>query len=120
MTTRFIANPLGQVSGGPGKVYDFPDIAAASLAANDYILVGGVGATSGRAAWIAGPAAAWAATGGSRPSNYSGAPNVTDNVPGTPVPAGDALWYFDTTLNKLVYTVDSGTTWRDPASGSAV
>jgi hypothetical protein len=109
MTTRFIVDPRGDSNQASNflDVLDAPTPNAQSVSntdPSDYIFVGGVGPTSGRAAWIAGPAVATAQAMG-----FRGAPA-----------ANDAVFYFDTTLNKLIYTVDSGANWRDPATGSTV
>lgn len=115
MTTRFLAAP----SNGPTTCSVFPDNAAtyqvaaggvADIPDSDFvpafnanwIPVGGVGPTSGRAAWLAGTAASiWS----------NGLPNLL---------MGSPLFYYDTTLSKLVFYDSTTSTWRDPANGNSV
>jgi len=115
MTTRFLAAP----SNGPVTNSVFPDSAAtyqalaggiADIADSDFVAafnagwipVGGVGPTSGRAAWLSGPAAtAW----------LNGLPGLQLAPP---------LFYFDLTLSKLVFYDTVTSTWRDPANGNSV
>jgi hypothetical protein len=83
----------------PAQIADSDFVAAFNAG---WIPVGGVGPTSGRAAWLAGPAAAaWLA-----------------GLPGLPV--APPLFYYDTTLAKLVFYDPVTSTWRDPANGSSV
>jgi hypothetical protein len=115
MTTRFLA----PISNGPVTASVFPDSpisyeanagGIADIADSDFVAaftegwipVGGVGPTSGRAAWLADPAAAaWSA----------GLPDLQIAPP---------LFYFDQTLAKLIFYDAVTSTWRDPANGNSV
>jgi hypothetical protein len=114
MTTRVLApanspsttaafpdgNPSGYTAAA-GMPADMWDADAVTAVKAGWSLVGGIGPTSGRAAWLQGPAAtAW----------LSGSMG-----PGFASP----LFYYDTTLSKLV-GYDGVSVWFDPATGSAV
>lgn len=86
-------------AGGPVSIADSDFLAALD---SGFIPVGGIGPTSGRAAWLAGPVAAiWA---GSLPN----------------LPVAPPLWFYDQTLGKMIFYDETTATWRDPANGGAV
>jgi hypothetical protein len=100
-TSVFPDSPVGYEAnaGCPAQIADSDFVAAFN---SGWIPVGGVGPTSGRAAWLSGPAAtAW-----------------TESLPGLQI--APPLFYYDTTLAKLVFYDSVTSTWRDPANGNSV
>ncbi|MGO8859078.1 MAG: hypothetical protein ACLQO1_25780 [Steroidobacteraceae bacterium] len=94
------ANSYQASANGPVQIADSDFLAALD---SGFIPVGGIGPTSGRAAWLAGPAAAI----------WSG------NLPNLPV--APPLWFYDQTLGgKMIFYDVTTSTWRDPANGNSV
>jgi hypothetical protein len=93
------ANSYQANAGGIADILDSDFVAAFEAG---WIPVGGVGPTSGRPAWLAGPAATvW-----------------SNNLPGLQI--APPLFYYDTTLAKLIFYDTVTSTWRDPANGNSV
>lgn len=102
-----------------GNFADINDASFVNAINSGWILIGGVGPTSGRAAWLAGLGAnTWLGINGN-PTEPPLA-NIPQPFQVQSTPVAPPLWYIDTTLQKCIFYDSTTSAWRDPISGNSV